>query len=508
MAREIDAATRAGAEMIELRLDYLNEWTPESIAILMSKAVAFNGPVVVTCRHPCEGGHWDGDESSRVSLLEHAALGGANYIDFEYEAWRVSANVRQKIRGVCSTKSDKGRRAEPALLLSKHDFGKTPENLSAILDAIADEPCQVAKLSSKAETIVDSVRMLDALRESAGKRSTIALTMGETGALTRVLAKKFGAMLTFASLEAGKESAPGQVTVADMRSLYRWDAIRPDSEVYGVIGCPVAHSMSPAIHNAAFEAIGYNAVYLPMRIEPDYESFAAFIDGCRERPWLTLRGCSVTIPHKENLLRYVDANGGEIEPLARRIGVANTLCIGADGSVSAHNTDYRGAMDAVMEGLKVDSLTDANVAILGAGGVSRAIVAGLRDAGARVVIYNRTGSKAEALAAEFDAEARPWHARHGVDADVIVNCTSIGMWPHVDDTPLDEAKLSARQAVFDTIYNPIETRLLRQAKEAGGITIDGVTMFVNQAVAQFERWTGQSAPVQVMRDVVLTKLSC
>jgi len=499
MACEIDAASKAGADMIELRLDFLSEWNPESIEPLMRKARAFDGEVIVTCRHDSEGGHWDGDESARVSLLEYAGVGGADYVDFEYEAWLASAHVRQKVESL--------RRAVPALLLSKHDFDKTPENPASILNAIADEPCDIAKLACQAETIVDSVRMLEALRDSSAKRSTIALAMGETGVLTRVLAKKFGAMLTFASLEAGKESAPGQLSIDEMRSLYRWDAIREDSEVYGVIGCPVAHSMSPAIHNAAFDAIDYNAVYLPMRIEPDDESFAAFIDACRQRPWLNLRGCSVTIPHKDNLLRYVDANGGEIEALARRIGVANTLCIDTDGSVGAYNTDYRGAMDALTEGLEVDSLADAYVAILGAGGVSRAIVAGLRDAGARVVIYNRTASKAEALAKEFEAEARPWDERNGVDADIIINCTSIGMWPEVDDTPLPEAKLSARQVVFDTIYNPIETRLLREAKQAGCVRIDGVAMFVKQAVAQFERWTGQRAPVSVMRDVVVRKLS-
>jgi 3-dehydroquinate dehydratase/shikimate dehydrogenase len=497
MACEIDAAANAGADMIELRLDFLSDWNPDAIATLMKKASTFEGKVVVTCRHASEGGHWDGDEDARVSLLEHAGLGGADYTDFEFEAWRASANVRQKI--------ELGSRRQ--LILSKHDFDKTPEDLSRMLDTISAESCQVVKLASKAETIVDSVRMLDALRASGAKRPTIALTMGETGVVSRVLAKKFGGLLTFASLETGKESAPGQVTLANMRSLYRWDAIRPDSEVYGVIGCPVAHSMSPAIHNAAFDAIDYNAVYLPLRVEPDYESFVAFVDSCRERAWLDLRGCSVTIPHKENLLRYVDANGGEIEPLARRIGVANTLCIDGDGAVSAYNTDYRGAMDALMHGLKTDSLADANVAILGAGGVSRAIVAGLRDAGARVVIYNRTGSKAEALADEFDAQARPWDERNSADADIIINCTSIGMWPHVDDTPLPEARLSANQAVFDTIYNPIETRLMRQAADAGGATIDGVSMFVNQAVAQFERWTGHTAPVPVMRDVVVRRLS-
>jgi len=286
--------------------------------------------------------------------------------------------------------------------------------------------------------------------------------------------------------------------------------------VYGVIGCPVAHSMSPAIHNAAFAETDYNGVYLPLRIEPDYASFKAFVDFCIARPWLNLRGCSVTIPHKENLLRYVEERDGFIEPLARRIGVANTLVIepgraadGSDAKTSAYNTDYRGALDALCTGMGIASaaLKDASVAVLGAGGVSRAIVAGLSDCGAQVTIYNRTREKAERLAAEFGATALPNEQRAQNTADAIINCTSIGMWPEVEGTPLPKEGLRHRPAVFDTVYNPVETRLLREARAAGCTTIDGVTMFVNQAVGQFERWTKQKAPIETMRNIVLEQLS-
>jgi len=286
--------------------------------------------------------------------------------------------------------------------------------------------------------------------------------------------------------------------------------------VYGVIGCPVAHSMSPAIHNAAFAETNYNGVYLPLRVEPDYASFKAFVDFCIDRPWLNLRGCSVTIPHKENLLRYVEERGGFIEPLARRIGVANTLVIepgraadGSDARTSAFNTDYRGALDALCTGMGIApaALKDVSVAVLGAGGVSRAIVAGLRDYDARVTIFNRTQEKAEALAAEFGATALPNEQRTQNKADAVINCTSIGMWPEVDDTPLPTSGLLHRPAVFDTVYNPVETRLLREAREAGCTTIDGVSMFVNQAVGQFECWTERKAPFEIMRNIVLEQLS-
>ncbi|HOW70302.1 MAG TPA: shikimate dehydrogenase [Phycisphaerae bacterium] len=506
MAADIRAATAAQADMIELRLDHLRDHDLASLRRLMDAARSFPGELIVTCRMAEEGGRWDGDESGRVSLMELAGLCGAHYLDFEYEAWRRSANIRQKIGLVCDVNTDSSR-PRARLILSKHDFERTPDDPASILADIAREPAHVVKLACKANKITDSLLMLEALRASAAVRPTIALSMGEAGILARVLARKWGAVLTFASLEAGQESAPGQVPVTQMREMYRWDALNAETRVYGVIGCPVAHSMSPAIMNAAFGEVGHNGVYLPMRVEPDYTDFRAFVDGCLRRPWLDLRGCSVTIPHKQNLLRYVEERGGDIEPLARRIGAANTLSVekgtrpdGSDARVSASNTDYRGAMDALMAGLAGGGdLGDAAVVVLGAGGASRAIVAGLRDAGCRVTICNRTADKARALADEFQATARPWNDRGRLEADVVVNCTSIGMWPKVDESPLPGGPRLGKMVVFDTIYNPIETQLLRDARERGCRTIDGVAMFVNQAAAQFQIWTGIPAPTATIR---------
>lgn len=540
MAEQIAQAARFGADMIELRLDYLRDARQESIRELMAAAGGFDGQIVVTCRLKEEGGLFDQDEEQRLCLFEAAvAAGGADYIDIEFEAWRRSAALRDRIdalrlAGPCSR--------SVKLILSKHDFDQTPADPQGILEDIAREPCDVVKLATKANTIVDSLRVLDALRVSASRRPTIALAMGEAGILTRVLARKFGALLTFASIQMGKESAPGQVTLSEMRDLYRWDKIGPQTALYGVIGCPVAHSMSPAIFNAAFDHLGHDAVYLPMRVEPAYEAFAAFLDGCAARPWLGLGGCSVTIPHKGNLLRYVGEQGGEVEPLAKRIGAANTLHLqtargGGPASLGAHNTDYRGAMDAgcpipceargggsvVLGACNTDyrgamdalcagigcthgELGKLSIAVLGAGGVSRAIVAGLRDCGCRVTIYNRTLERAQALAAEFGAEARPLDQTADHRADVIINGTSIGMWPNVDDIPIPPEAFAAKPVVFDTIYNPIETRLLREARRCGCRTVDGVLMFVNQAAAQFERWIGRPAPIDILRSALLRRL--
>jgi 3-dehydroquinate dehydratase/shikimate dehydrogenase len=401
------------------------------------------------------------------------------------------------------------------LILSRHDFQGTPADLNPMLAALRDEPAHVVKLATKAESIVDAVRMLDLVRASAADRPTIGLAMGEAGVLSRILAKKVGGHVTFASLDEGKESAPGQVTIDEMRRLYRWDELNDQTGVYGVIGCPVAHSMSPAILNAAFAAIGHNAVYLPFRVEPDYEDLKAFIDACLVRPWLGLRGCSVTIPHKSNLLRYVEQRGGTIEPLAARIGVANTLFVqpgrladGSDAVVSASNTDYQGALQALQDGMGCAraQLAGRRVLVVGAGGASRAIVAGLTDAGSNVTISNRTQQRAESLAADFGATVLPWDERTLHDAEIIINCTSIGMWPETDATPMPSEGFRSRSVVFDTVYNPIETRLLREAKQAGCVTVDGVAMFVNQASAQFKLWTGQPAPSDLMRSVVTERL--
>ncbi|MGQ9649520.1 MAG: shikimate dehydrogenase [Phycisphaerae bacterium] len=506
MAEQIAQATRLGTDMVELRLDHLREPSLDAVRGLMDRAEHFSVDVLITCRLAEEGGNFTGSEEHRVRLFEAAALVGGNYLDVELAAWRRSALLRDRLDAIRLAR-DPSRPLK--LILSRHDFEKTPDNLSSIIEDIAHEPCDVVKLATKAESIVDSLRVLDALRESAARRPTIALAMGEAGILTRVLARKLGAMLTFASLEAGKESAPGQVTATDMLGLYRWNSIGPATAVYGVIGCPVRHSMSPAIFNAAFTAVECDAVYLPLRVEPPYEAFAAFIDGCLSRPWLNLSGCSVTIPHKENLLRYVAEHNGEVEPLTERIGAANTLHVKAgEPLLGACNTDYRGAMDALCAGIGCtpEELGRLSVAVLGAGGVSRAIVAGLRDCGCRVTIYNRTFDRAKALAAEFGAEARPLDQAANHEADIIINGTSIGMWPNVDDTPLPADALIGKPVVFDTIYNPIETRLLREARLHSCRTVDGVSMFVNQAAAQFERWIGRPAPFDVLRDVLLRRL--
>lgn len=498
---DLRRAAHFGADAVEIRLDHMNDLSEEQFRALRA-ADGVPATWLLTPRSRDEGGVWDADDMNRVSrLIELAPY--ASLCDVELATWERSANIRQKVRlAVSRLDGDAG----PRLVLSAHDFRGRPADLLRRVERMCElTDCDVVKVVFFARHISESFELFDLMRQAP--KPIIALAMGEAGLITRLLARKFGAFGTFASLATGKESAPGQVTIAEMKSLYRWDAQGPDTAVYGVIGHPIAHSMSPAIHNAAFETCGVDAVYVPLLIEPTYEHFVDFLRHALERPWFGLRGCSVTIPHKENALRFARQRGARIEPLAERIGAVNTLAFRDDG-LDARNTDYAGALDALTQtiGCERHDLRGVPVAVLGAGGAARAIVAGLCDCGADVTIYNRTAERATKLAAEFGCTARPNDERVRPDTRIVVNATSIGMHPRVDDSPLPAERLRPDMTVFDTVYNPIETRLLREAGEIGCRTVDGVAMFVNQAAAQFELWTARPAPRDVMRRVVLERL--
>ncbi|MBL7189962.1 MAG: shikimate dehydrogenase, partial [Phycisphaerae bacterium] len=224
--------------------------------------------------------------------------------------------------------------------------------------------------------------------------------------------------------------------------------------------------------------------------------------------WLNFRGFSVTIPHKRSALDYVRAKGGYVEPLAEKIGAANTVIADQDGKLAAYNTDYAGALDAITGGMGITraDFKSMPVAVVGAGGVARAIVAGLSDAGAEVKIYNRTLEKAERLAGEFNCKFAPLNELRSLDAKLVINCTSVGMHPRVDATPVPEESLKRDMAVFDTVYNPAQTLLLKQAKNKKAKTIDGISMFVNQAMAQFKLFTNTDGNAALMRNVVCDSL--
>jgi 3-dehydroquinate dehydratase/shikimate dehydrogenase len=298
------------------------------------------------------------------------------------------------------------------------------------------------------------------------------------------------------------------MNIEQFKTIYRWDSINADTKLYGVIGSPVAHSVGPAAHNTCFADIGENKLYLPLLVEGGKEEFDCFLRHVLTRSWLGFRGFSITIPHKENALNFVKENQGFVEPLAEKIGAVNTIIIGPDGKLLACNTDYTAALDAITSTLgSKANLKNLPVAVIGAGGVAKAIVAGLSDAGAKITIYNRTVEKGEKLAAEFNCDFGGLDDLQNLDAKLLINCTSIGMYPDTDAIPVPQECLKKNMAVFDTVYNPTETLLLKQAKEAGCKTISGMDMFINQALAQFKLFTGQNADSKIMRKTISNCLS-
>ena len=483
MREAMKAAADLGADTVECRLDYLAEApTDEDLRRLLTETPL---EVIVTCRPSRQGGRFKGDEAERLALLARAATLAPAAVDVEIDVPPPS------------------RPTAAVTILSHHDFQQVPADLDSIAAEMERSTAAVNKLVFAAAGPQDALRALDLLRNC--KKPTIALAMGQAGLPSRILAKKFGAYGTFAALAADAQSAPDQPTIDDLRSLYHWDNITPATAVYGVIGHPVAHSMSPAIHNAAFDAADLDAVYVPLLIQPGEGNFNRFMDALLARPWLDWRGLSVTIPHKENALAYVGEDNSD--ELAVKIGAVNTVTIWPDGSLRGDNTDYAAAIDALCGAMGIgrEDLAGKNVAVLGAGGVARAVVAALVHYQAQVTIYNRTVGRGEKLAEEFGARAAGRDALDAMAAEIVINCTSIGMHPNVDACPLPDIPSSVK-VMFDTIYNPVQTQLLIRASAAGCKTVSGLEMFLNQAVAQFETWTQTKAPRQVMREVVVTKL--
>ncbi len=494
---DIAKAVDRGADMIELRVDRMPDIPDEQLAGLFEHRAA-DVPMLLTVRSAAEGGDWTDSDTRRMERL--VELGGlADVVDIELMTWRREETTRLAFE---TSAALTGR-----LILSTHDFAGRPASLHGDLVEMLDagDGC-VPKMAWRARTVRDNFEAFELMRSSP--RPLIVVCMGDDGLASRVLAKKFGAFATFAALESGRESAPGQVTIDVLRDSYRWDAIDAQTHVYGVLGDPVGHSLSPRVHNAAFREAGVNAVYLPLRVGATYEAFKAFMVEVQARPWLDFRGFSVTLPHKAHALRFIQDSGGVLTQDAQRVGAVNTLRLEPDGSWSGANTDLPAAMETISAGLADGpaELQAIDAAVLGAGGVARAVVAGLHDRGAAVTIYNRTRARSRALAKQFDCRHAAWEDRVKGRHSLIVNCTSVGLAPDIEASPIPAESLDPDQTVFDTIYNPLQTLLLQQADDAGCRTMDGVEMFARQAAAQFEHWTNRRISVRFYRQATLEAL--
>lgn len=545
---EIDAALAdaneaklLGADIVELRIDSYfpgSEGDSEDQLRLneLKRLIAECPlPVILTCRSATEGGDYDGDEADRVSLLEKLCINTDRppaYLDFELACYQKSANIRQKIN-LCVDHPKQERDVRTRLILSMHDFDGRPKDLMRRLsEAWAEPAASVVKFAFRARSIRDNLEIFEILRDAP--KPTIGLGMGEFGLMSRVLAPKFGGFLTFASLRDEAATAPGQPTIADLLGMYRFRSIGKATKLYGVIGWPVAHSMSPLIHNAGFEAVGHDGVYLPMPVADSDEAIKATVASLVEEIVLHFAGASVTIPHKERMVASGDGRlATDPDPDALGIGAANTAWLDQRGSgtsqwpIRVTNTDAL-AIAQLVEGMLGD-VNNATVAVIGAGGVARATAFALARAKATVRVFNRSPERAERLCNEINAQieqlspdrrmlqkgnlsAASLTELSSSEFTLYINCTPVGMTGGPDpeglSIPVHElaGKLSPDTVFFDTVYNPIETPMLRAAKEHGFRTIDGVEMFVRQAAAQFELWTGKGAPVQLFDRLVREKL--
>lgn len=486
MIAEYEHLGMAGADLTEMRLDYIGR----SIDLRRLLANRFT-PVLITCRRREDGGRWDKTEDERLMILRTAIASGVDYVDLE-------ADIANSIPRYGSTKR----------IVSLHNFEVTPQDLQEIHRELADMDADIVKIATMANSFDDCLRMMQLVKSSS--LPTIGICMGEIGMVTRILALHLGSPMTYCAISLDRKLAPGQIPFDQMKSVYRPKEIDDQTRIFGVVGDPISHSLSPLIHNTAFHHHGVNARYLPFRIAE--EELELFVKWCRASG---VSGLSVTIPHKEHMLGLID----EAESAAVDIGAVNTVVFRGN-SAAGYNTDYRAAMDCLQQALQTqktlrnlggkdeDLLLGRSVLLLGAGGVARAVGYGVRQRGGLVTVTSRTKDRSDELARSLGGSSIPWSERYSLTPGVLVNCSPLGMHPDVDSTPYEiQHKFSPETIVFDTVYNPENTVLIKSAKKAGCFYINGLDMFVRQAAYQYKLFTGLEAPSALMRETVKQALS-
>ena len=455
----------ADADLIELRLDTVSD--PNAAGALAGR----RRPVVVTCRPAWEGGSFKGSEEERKQILADALSLGAEYVDVE---WRARFDDLIAKSG--------GRR----IVLSTHDYHGMPIDLTARVHAMRTTGAEIIKIAATLTSLSDCIPLLDLGAQSSRQSGMVLIGMGPYGLATRILAGRFGSAWTY----AGAIREIGQISAQALLKEFQFRSLTDSTQIYGVVGQSVAHSVSPAMHNAAFRASRLDAVYVPMPAASaaDFQTFGRAIG---------IAGASVTIPFKVGLFDLVD----EVYSVARRIGAINTIRV-VDGRWIGGNTDASGFLEPLQERV---SLSGQRIAVLGAGGAARAVLIALGSGSCSVRLHARNRGQAEEVAVITSAEVGPWPPEPG-SWDILVNCTPIGMFPKDDETPVPADQLTGK-FVYDLVYNPAMTRLLRDAAAAGCQTIGGLEMLVAQAREQYHWWIGSKAPSGVMREAALKRLA-
>ncbi|HWQ55384.1 MAG TPA: shikimate dehydrogenase [Bryobacteraceae bacterium] len=459
----------AGETFLEFRLDYLDQPArgPEAVCAFLTQFPECI--ILATCRRHQNAGRFNGSIDEQIRILEAAIRNGAQAVDVEIETAEAAPDKLNPLRG------------RARLVISYHNYEGTPQ-LDTVLNRLARIPADAYKLVTTARKPSDNGRVLAVPRAHA-KTPLVVLAMGELGFPTRVLAQSYGCLYTYAAPIATDGTAAGQVSARQLRHMYRVEKLGRCAKVYGVIADPVRHTISPAIHNRAFQSRRLDAVYLPFLVAP-----VQLRDFFQLAEKLPIQGFSVTIPHKQKIIRYLDF----VEPLARRIGAVNTVWRKA-GKWRGTNTDAPGVTCPLARHLR---LKDASILIVGNGGAARGAAFALSEEGAKLAVVGRNPDRVRALAKACGAEALSRDQLSGRHFDATVHATPIGMFPHPNES-FFEGEIPG-DVVFDMVYNPIETLLLKHAREQGKTVIAGLEMFIEQAVRQFEIWTSETAPRSLM----------
>jgi 3-dehydroquinate dehydratase / shikimate dehydrogenase len=461
---------------VELRLDWLIDDAEIERFLKRLSTKKFRATLIATCRRIPAGGCYRSSIAKQLVHLSEALRAGCDWYDLEIETARE-----------CPPEILKVLLGHGQHLASAHFFQGMPANLNRLAAELSRGRPDAIKIAVKCDTLVETLKVLQLTR---GRRNVVAVPMGEAALPGRVLAIRSGSALAYAAIE--NATAPGQVSFEQMKNLYRSDRLTRKTLVYGVIGDPIGHSLSPLMQNAAFEAGKIDSVFLPFRVS-DLKDFLRVVVP------LGIAGISVTLPHKQTILRYLDG----CDPFATAIGAVNTVVVRGGGKLYGYNTDYIGVLRALERRI---ALRGSRVLIIGAGGAARAVAFALAQAGAAVCICARRPGKAKELAQAVGGTVVLRNRLRKEFFDAIVNATPLGMHPLENRSPLQARELNCR-LVFDTIYRPRETRLLQLAKRRGIETVSGVEMFIAQGIAQFEIWTGERAPGKIMRRVVLEALA-
>lgn len=486
------AAAAPACNLVELRLDCLDAAELDTRLSFLTSALEKSGcDSIISLRVAGQGGRGEFDDDTRRRFWSRE-FPSRSFLDIELDL------VEEFDSPTNTTPS-----AVPwhRVICSHHDFSGVPSDLTKIYERMAATPARILKIAVQANDALDCLPIFQLLaRAQRDSREMIAIAMGPAGMATRVLGPARGSFLTFASPDQGTATAPGQLSFRDLKEVYRIDQLDEETQIYGLLGFPVSHSLSPVIHNAAFQTAKLNAVYLPFEVREVSAFLARMIHPrTRELDW-HMRGLSVTSPHKVAVMEHLDW----IDTAAQEIGAVNTIAVVED-ELHGYNTDAAGFIKPLLS--VCSDLTDARCAVIGAGGSASAVLWSLKNAGAKTTLFARDVSKVSQLAERFGADWQSLEAAQFGGFDVVVNATPLGtQGPSENETPANGAQLKGARVGYDLVYNPIETRFLREAREAGCEVLGGLQMLVAQAAEQFRLWTGEPPPIDVMNDAAANGL--